>query len=244
MELYIYKTTDEVIEGLANYFIQTVKTAIKEKNECAVVLSGGNSPKKLYELLASMDYGNQIDWDKVYFFFGDERYVPFNDPGNNGNMVKKALFEPLMIPDANIFYINTAVPPEESAKKYSQRILSYFKNNPVRFDLILLGLGDNAHTVSLFPHTPVLKEKKALVSAVYIQELFSYRITMTAALINEAHAISFLVYGDAKANAVHDVLEGEKDFETYPAQLIIPEDGVLHWFLDEDAAKSLIRRES
>jgi len=244
MELYIYKTPDEVIEGLANYFIQTVKTAIKEKNECAVVLSGGNSPKKLYELLASMDYGNQIDWDKVYFFFADERYVPFNDPGNNGNMVKKALFEPLMIPDANIFYINTAVPPEESAKKYSQRILSYFKNNPVRFDLILLGLGDNAHTASLFPHTPVLKEKKALVSAVYIQELSSYRITMTAALINEAHAISFLVYGDAKANAVHDVLEGEKDFETYPAQLIIPEDGVLHWFVDEDAAKSLIRRES
>ena len=239
MELYIYKTTDEVIEGLANYFIQTVKTAIKEKNECAVVLSGGNSPKKLYELLASMDYGNQIDWDKVYFFFGDERYVPFNDPGNNGNMVKKALFEPLMIPDANIFYINTAVPPEESAKKYSQRILSYFKNNPVRFDLILLGLGDNAHTVSLFPHTPVLKEKKALVSAVYIQELSSYRITMTAALINEAHAIAFLVYGGAKANAVHDVLEGAKDFETYPAQLIIPEEGVLNWFLDEDAAKNL-----
>ena len=239
MELHIYKTPDKVIEGLANYFIQTVKTAIKEKNECTVVLSGGNSPKKLYELLASTDHGNQIDWDKVYFFFGDERYVPFNDPGNNGNMVKKALFEPLMIPDANIFYINTAVPPEESAKKYSQRILSYFKNNPVRFDLILLGLGDNAHTASLFPHTPVLKEKKALVSAVYIEELSSYRITMTAALINEAHAISFLVYGEAKANAVHDVLEGAKDFETYPAQLIIPEEGVLNWFLDEGAAKNL-----
>ena len=243
MELHIYKTPDKVIEGLANYFIQTVKTAIKEKNECTVVLSGGNSPKKLYELLASTDHGNQIDWDKVYFFFGDERYVPFNDPGNNGNMVKKALFEPLMIPDANIFYINTAVPPEESAKKYSQRILSYFKNNPVRFDLILLGLGDNAHTASLFPHTPVLKEKKALVSAVYLKELSSYRITMTAALINEAHAIAFLVYGEAKAIAVHNVLEGEKDFETYPAQLIIPEEGVLHWFLDEDAAKNLIRRE-
>jgi len=239
MELHIYKTPDKVIEGLANYFIQTVKTAIKEKNECTVVLSGGNSPKKLYELLASTDHGNQIDWDKVYFFFGDERYVPFNDPGNNGNMVKKALFEPLMIPDANIFYINTAVPPEESAKKYSQRILSYFKNNPVRFDLILLGLGDNAHTASLFPHTPVLKEKKALVSAIYIEELSSYRITMTAALINEAHAISFLVYGEAKANAVHDVLEGAKDFETYPAQLIIPEEGVLNWFLDEDAAMNI-----
>lgn len=243
MELHIYKTPDEVVEGFAHYFLQTVGTAIKEKNECTVVLSGGNSPKKLYKLLASTDYGNQIDWDKVYFFFGDERYVPFNDPENNGNMAKKALFEPLMIPDANIFYINTAVAPGESAKKYSQRILSYFKNNPVRFDLILLGLGDNAHTASLFPHTPVLKEKKALVSAVYIEELSSYRITMTAALINEAHAIAFLVFGDAKAKAVHDVLEGEKDFETYPAQLIIPEEGIVDWFLDDAAAKNLTRKE-
>jgi len=238
--LHIYKTAYETIRGLADYFVQTVNTAIKEKDRCAVVLSGGNSPKKLYELLASFDYSRQIDWDKIYFFFGDERYVPFTDPENNGNMAKKALFEPLMIPDANIFYINTALPPEESAKKYAQRILSYFKNDPVRFDVILLGLGDNAHTASLFPHTPVLKEKKALVSAVYIKELSSYRITMTAALINEAHAIAFLVYGEAKAIAVHNVLEGEKDFETYPAQLIIPEEGVLHWFLDEDAAKGLI----
>src|SRR4030095_16321096 len=127
-------------------------------------------------------------------------------------------------------------------KRYAQRILTYFKNDPVRFDIILLGLGDNAHTASLFPHTLVLKEKKALVSAVYIEKLSSYRITMTVGLINEAHAIVFLVYGEAKANAVHDVLEGEKDFEKYPAQLIIPEDGVLHWFLDEDAAKNLIQK--
>jgi 6-phosphogluconolactonase len=238
--LHIYKTEDETIKGLADYFVQTVSTAIKEKGRCAVVLSGGNSPKKLYELLTTSEYGRQIDWDKIYFFFGDERYLPFTDPGNNGNMAKKALFEPLMIPDANIFYINTAAPPEESAKKYSQRILSYFKNDPVCFDLVLLGLGDNAHTASLFPHTPVLKEKKALVSAVYIKDLSSYRITMTAALINEAHAIAFLVYGEAKAMAVHNVLEGEKDFETYPAQLIIPEEGVMLWFLDESAAKGLI----
>jgi len=239
MELHIYKTANEVIEGLAHYFVQTVNTAIKEKNECTVVLSGGNSPKKLYELLASPDYSQQIDWDKIYFFFGDERYVPFNDPENNGNMVKKTLFEPLMIPDANIFYINTAVPPDESAKKYAHRILSHFKNDPVRFDLILLGLGDNAHTASLFPHTPVLKEKKALVKSVYLEDASSYRITMTAALINEAYNIAFLVYGEVKARAVHEVLEGKKDFATYPAQLIIPEEGMVHWFLDGDAAKNL-----
>ena len=240
--LHIYKTADETIKGLADYFVQTVNTAIKEKGRCAVVLSGGNSPKKLYELLASSDYSGQIDWDKIYFFFGDERYVPFTDPENNGSMVKKTLFQPLMVADANIFYINTVVPPDESAKKYTQRILSNFKNDPVRFDLILLGLGDNAHTASLFPYTPVLKEKKALVKAVYLKDPPSYRITMTAALINEANAIAFLVYGEVKARAVQEVLEGEKDPETFPAQLIIPEDGVIHWFLDEGAAKNLRSR--
>jgi 6-phosphogluconolactonase len=237
--IHVYKTPDETIRALADHFVQVVTVAINERGKCSVVLSGGSSPKKLYELLASPDYSGKVDWDKIYFFFGDERYVAFNDPGNNGNMVKQALFEPLMIPDAHIFYINTAVPPDESAKKYSQRILSHFKNDPVRFDLVLLGLGDNAHTASLFPHTPVLKEKKALVKAVYLEETSSYRITMTAALINEAHSIAFLVYGDAKANAVHEVLEGKKDFETYPAQLIIAEEGMVHWFLDADAAKNL-----
>ena len=241
--LHIYKTADETIKGLGDYFVQIVKTVIQERGRCSVVLSGGNSPKKLYELLASPDYSRQIDWDKIYFFFGDERYVPFTDPGNNGNMVKKALFEPLMIADANIFYINTAVPPDEAAKKYAQRIVSHFKNKPIRFDLVLLGLGDNSHTASLFPHTPVLHEKKALVKAVHLDDPPSYRITMTAPLINEAHAIAFLVYGEAKANAVYEVLEGEKDFETYPAQLINSEDGTMHWFLDEASAKNLVRRE-
>jgi 6-phosphogluconolactonase len=237
--IHIYKTADETIKALARYFVQIVNATIKEKSRCNVALAGGNSPKKLYELLASPDYRQLIDWHKIYFFFGDERHVPSGDPENNGGMVKKALFEPLVIPDANIFYINTAVLPEESAKKYTQLILSHFKNDPVRFDLILLGLGDNGHTASLFPHTTVLEEKKALVKAVHLEHPPSYRITMTAPLINDAHAIAFFVYGATKANAVYEVLEGEKDFETYPAQLIIPEEGKVNWFLDRDAAKNL-----
>jgi len=243
MEFHIYKNSDEAIEGLAGYFVQTVNAAITENGECSIVLSGGNSPKPLYKILSTYEYAKQIDWDKIYFFFADERYVPFTGPDNNGWMVKKALFEPLRIADANIFYINTSLPPEEAAKKYAQRILLHFKDKPVQFDLILLGLGDNAHTASLFPHTPVLKEKKALMRAVHLEDQESYRITMTAALINEAHAIAFLVYGEAKAKAVHEVLKGEKDFETYPAQLIIPEEGMVHWFLDEDAAQNLKDRE-
>src|SRR6478672_6451677 len=148
MELHIFKTTGEVIEGLAGYFIQTVNKAIKEKGECTVVLAGGNSPGKLYELLSTHEYARQIDWDKIYFFFGDERYVPFTDPANNGAMARKKLFQPLMIADANIYYINTALAPEEAAEKYAKRILAYFKNDPVQFDLVLLGLGDHGHTAS------------------------------------------------------------------------------------------------
>lgn len=236
MELHTYKNIDETINAVAAHFVKTIAAAVKENGECTIVLSGGNSPKRLYELLALPPYNQQVDWDNIYFFFGDERYVPFSHPDNNGAMVKKALFDPLRIPDANIFYMNTSLPPAESAAKYSQRILSHFKKKPLHFDLVLLGLGDDAHTASLFPHTPVLKEHKALVKAVYLEDQQVYRITLTAPLINEAHNIAFLVYGEAKAKAVKEVLKGKRDSDQYPAQLIEPEQGELHWFLDEDAA--------
>jgi 6-phosphogluconolactonase len=240
MKLNIYKSVDELLKKTADYFMQTVNTAMSITGECNLVLSGGSSPKRLYELLASYPYKAEIDWDSIYFFFGDERCVPFNDPANNGLMVKKALFEPLKIADSRIFYISTLLKPEEAALKYSKRIIAHFKDKPIRFDLILLGLGDNAHTASLFPHTPVLNEQKALVSAVYLEKEQSSRITMTAPLINEAQAIAFLVYGENKSQAVKQVLEGERNPEIYPAQLIHPEDGTLDWFLDEDAARLLL----
>lgn len=239
MSVNIYKSEDELIENLAEEFKKIVNAAVDKDGECNVVLSGGSSPKRLYELIASYPYKTDISWDNIYFFFGDERCVPFNDPANNGQMVKKTLFEPLKIADSRIFYISTLQSPEESAKKYSKRILAHFKDEPIRFDLVLLGLGNDAHTASLFPHTAVLKEKKALVSAVFLEKEQASRITMTAPLINEAQAILFLVYGENKANAVKQVLEGERDFENYPAQMIQPEEGTVDWFLDESAARLL-----
>lgn len=239
MSLNIYKSVDELIKAMADDFMKKVNAAIDTEGECNVVLSGGSSPKNLYELLASYPYKTEINWDKIYFFFGDERCVPFNDPANNGLMVKKTLFEPLKIADSMIFYISTLQSPEEAAKKYSRRIVAHFKDKPIRFDLVLLGLGDDAHTASLFPNTPVLKEQKALVSAVYLEKSNSSRITMTAPLINEAQDISFLVFGENKAQAVKQVLEGENNPQQYPAQLIHPEDGNLNWYLDEEASRLL-----
>jgi len=241
MELHIYKTAEEVITGLADFFIETVNAAIAKNGSCSVVLSGGNSPKKLYELLASSSYNTKTDWSKLYFFFGDERNVPFADKDNNGQMAKKALFDPLKIEESKIFYINTTLAPAETAADYARRIELYFDKKPIQFDLILLGLGDNAHTASLFPYTNVLYEMKALVSALFIDEINADRITMTAPLINEAHAIAFLVYGAAKAEAVFNIMNGEKSIEKYPAQLIDPSEGTLDWFLD-DAAATLINK--
>ncbi len=236
MKLHIYDTDKEVIAGLADFFIKTVNHAIKKNDECSVVLSGGNSPKKLYQLLTSEEYKEKVDWSKVSFFFGDERYVPFNYPDNNGWMAKETLFEPLKIDESKIFYIGTSLSPEHDAANYTDTIFTYFGKRQPKFDLILLGLGDNSHTASLFPNTDVLHEENAIVRSVFLEEQDVYRITMTAPLINEAHKVVFLVYGKNKAEAVHHVLKGEKNIELYPAQLIQPLDGTVNWFMDKEAA--------
>lgn len=239
MQLHIFSTVDQVLEKLADFFIQEVNNTLQRKTVCNVVLSGGNSPKKLYQLLTTTAYRQQVSWEKICFFFGDERYVPFKDENNNGNMAKQTLFDPLQIHPSQVFYIDTNLAPEDSATDYSHRIQQHFGNNQPQFDLILLGLGDNAHTASLFPHTAVLHEKNQLVRAVYIEDIKAFRITMTAPLINQAKKIAFLVYGSAKATAVKNILKGEQNVELYPAQLINNKSETTHWFLDE-AAASLI----
>jgi len=241
MTFHILKTNPELINAIAGHFISIGKNAIASRGEFNVVLSGGSSPKKLYELLASPGYKEQVNWKKVNFFFGDERYVPANDPGNNAYMAKRTLFDPLNIPKSNIFPINTTLSPQESAKSYTTTITAHFDRQELQFDLILLGLGDNAHTASLFPYTPVLTDKSASVQAVFLEGQKIYRISMTAPLINQARNIAFLVYGKEKAEAVHHVLEDEFDPEKYPAQIIDPLKGELHWFLDESAASLLER---
>jgi len=241
MTFYILKTNPKLINAIAGLFISVSKNAIAFRGEFNVVLSGGNSPKKLYKLLASPEYKEQVNWKKVNFFFGDERYVPANDSENNAYMAKKTLFDPLNISESNIFTINTSLSPQEAAKSYTATITAHFGGREPRFDLILLGLGDNAHTASLFPHTPVLTNKSASVQAVFLEGQKIYRISMTAPLINQARNIAFLVFGQEKAEAVYHVLEDELDPEKYPAQLIDPVKGELHWFLDEDAASLLER---
>ena len=170
MKVLVYPSPMEVIRSTADLFIRLAAKAIEEKGRCEVSLSGGNSPKQLYELLEA-GYCDKIDWSSVYFFFGDERYVPFNDPQSNGLMAKKTLFDPLHISDDQIFYINTSLPLEEAAKDYESRLKEHFGDSKIVFDIVLLGLGDNSHTASLFPHDLVLHEKTALVKEMYAPEM-------------------------------------------------------------------------
>ncbi len=231
----LFDTPDLLITGLADFVAEMATVSIGERGRFNLVLSGGSSPKRLYELLASPAYGSKIDWTNVYFFFGDERNVPSDHPDSNYLMVKKALFDPLKIDSAHQFPINTSLSPAQAAFDYERAIRKHFNDEPLRFDLILLGLGDNSHTASLFPHTTVLHEKAALIKDVYVPEVNMYRITFTAPLINASHAIAFLVYGASKAEAVHHIIKGERDIESYPAQLIQAEKVI--WFMDRAAGK-------
>ena len=238
MKLHIYKTEEELLTGFVSFFIGTAQKFIAKQGTFNIVLSGGNSPKKLYELLASPEYNKKIDWSKIFFFFGDERCVPEGDKENNAGMVQQTLFNPLQISPGKIFKIDTTFSPKEAAAKYAHVIATHFKGRPPHFDLIILGLGENAHTASLFPNNSVLLETAATVKEVYLKNESRYRITMTAPLINAAHQVAFLVYGKNKADAVRHVLKDKNDFQKYPAQLINPANGELQWFMDESAAPS------
>ncbi|AMJ64923.1 6-phosphogluconolactonase [Hymenobacter sp. PAMC 26628] len=239
MERHIFSSEDAVLGALAGYFVATADQAIAARGRFAVALSGGSSPKKLYELLASDAYRAQVAWSQVYFFFGDERTVPKTSPDSNYLMAKKALFDPLAIRPDHVFAIDTALAPAEAAAQYGVAIEEFFGDEPARFDLVLLGLGDNAHTASLFPHTPVLHDQSVGVKDVFVAELDTTRITLTAPLLNQARATAFLVYGAGKAIAVQQILQGPRDVDQYPAQLIAPAGGNVHWFLDEAAAADL-----
>ncbi len=239
MNLLIYKSLDVLNAALADYVVKIATEAIEEKGAFNFVLTGGNSPKELYRIL-STDYKEKIDWDKVYFFFGDERNVSADNLNYNGEMAKKNLFDNLGTATDHIFYVDTELDPEEAAIAYKKAIDKHFEGSNIVFDLILLGMGDDGHTASIFPHTTLVKDRTISVASVFVEKLNAYRISFTAPLINEAENVAFLVFGESKANALKHVTgDDKKDFDKYPAQLIDPTVGKLTWFVDKEAAAHL-----
>jgi 6-phosphogluconolactonase len=234
----IFKDPETLLPALAEFVVSRGRDAIEDAGRFDLVLSGGSSPRRLYELIAS-SYRTDLDWNKVYFFFGDERHVPLDHKDSNYRMARETLFAPLSIQADHVFPFETSLNPSKCAEAYEADIRKHFGNHNFEMDLILLGLGDNSHTASLFPNTKVLHESKALVKECFVEEVNMYRITLTAPLINKAKAIAFLVYGKGKAAAVRHILKDKTDIDQYPAQLINPSNGELHWFLDESAAEEI-----
>lgn len=239
LNINIFPTPEALGEAAARHIIELAKHYIQKNGRFTISLSGGSTPERLFKLLSQSLYVEQMPWQNTYFFWGDERCVPLDDERNNAHQAIKLLFSKINIPADNIFRIPTNLPPTQAAEQYEQTIKEFFVNAQPRFDLMLLGMGDDGHTASLFPGTEVLHETKHLVKAIYIDKVSMHRITMTVPLINQSHHIIFLVTGSGKAETLKTVLQGDSQPELYPAQLIQPEDGTLLWMVDEAATALL-----
>lgn len=233
----IFNDIDTLSQSAAALFVQTAQRSIETQGRFTVALTGGSSPVQLYKLLASHPYVEDVDWTKVYVFWGDERWVPLTDDKSNAKMAYETLLTHVPIPESHIFPMWAAdTTPEVYAKVYEALLVKHLGANP-QFDLILLGMGEDGHTASLFPHTAVLKEDNKWVEAYYLEAQQMYRITLTAPLINQAKTIAFITYGKGKAKALHEVLHGPSNPDLYPSQLIQPNHGEVYWFVDEAAAQ-------
>lgn len=239
IKTHIFSDSNELSRGYASWLVALVKKTLQTQDRFTIALSGGSTPKKLFGLLASDEFRQQIEWPKLHFFWGDERFVAFSDERNNAAMSFTELLDRVPVNKEQIHIMDTSLAPAEAVEDYEKILKRYFENSGKTFDLVMLGLGDNAHTLSLFPGYPVIHEKKAWVSAFFLKEQDMYRITLTAPVTNRAAFITYLVAGADKAEAVYEVIEGPRDFDLYPAQVIKPESGELHWFLDKAAAGRL-----
>ena len=221
----IFANAQELARGAAEYLVARSGEAVAQKGLFTVALSGGSTPKILYELFV----GRQVPWSKTHFFWSDERHVPPDHPDSNYRMAYEAMLSRVPVPESNVHRVHGENPDAaEAANEYEQTLLP--------LDLILLGLGTDGHTASIFPGSDVLHETKRLVAATWVEKLNTYRITMTLPLLNAGASVLFLVSGAEKAQIVKEVLEGPKQ---YPAQLVQPTHGQLLWMLDEDAAAKL-----
>ena len=237
--LEIFEDAEAFNNAAAAFIISAAEKSVAEKGRFTLSLSGGNTPESLYQLLAQPDYITRMPWKNTFVFWGDERCVPLNDERNNAFHAKILLLDKTDVPPENVFIIPVNLPPAEAALQYERTLKGFFKTEEMQFDLILLGLGENGHTASLFPHTDILNEKSIGIRDVYVVEEKVFRVSMTAPLINNAQQILFLVTGSKKASVLNTVLTGEYQPEIYPAQLIHPQNGKLYWFTDTDAASQL-----
>ena len=237
-------TADELAASAAEFFASVAVAAVEARGVARVAVSGGTTPKRMFALLAdrSKPYFAQVPWDRLQLFWVDERCVPPTDADSNYRMTNEAMLEHVPLPAAQIHRIEGELDPEAAAARYEAAIRAAFRLEGAQipaFDLVLLGLGEDGHTASLFPHTAALIEMVRIVVANPVPQKETWRITLTWPVINRGREVAFLIEGAAKAQAVQDVFRGAYDPEAKPAQLVRPASGRLTLLLDADAAEKL-----
>ncbi len=244
----VYSDPESWVAGVTDYITDLATRAIAEHGRFTFAFSGGNTPGPVYERLASKDYIDRIDWSRVELFFGDERCVPPDDPRSNYHMAQAAFGDHLPLPSKNIHRMHGEDPPDQAAAGYAEELARTFGGDakrggppPSGFDLVLLGMGDNGHTASLFPGLAAVTEQVRWVMAQYVEVVGMWRITLTPVILNAARNVAFLVKGADKAEMLAKVLEGPYQPVVLPSQIIKPTNGELRWLVDAAAAARLRR---
>lgn len=242
-QLHIVANAEELSRAAAEAIVRLAKGAVRARGSFAVALAGGSTPRSIYALLASEAWHAQLPWEKMHFFWGDERHVPPNQADSNYRMVHEAMLAHVPVPVENVHRIKAEDPnASQAAEEYEQTLRDFFHlaaGRFPRFDLVLLGMGSDGHTASLFPGTDALRERERLVVANWFEKFNSYQITLTAPTLNNSACVIFLVSGEEKAETLQAVWQGSEQPERFPVQLIRPTDGRLLWIVDRAAVRHL-----
>lgn len=237
--IQIVSSDEAFISAAVDRFMAALQQSLEKQDRCSVALSGGGTPRPVYAALAEQPYRDQINWDRVDLFWGDERHVPPDDPDSNYRMVKEVLIDRVPIPRENVHRVPAEMEIRMAAFSYEETLRDYFMGERPVFDLVFLGMGADGHTASLFPHSAGLNEDFRWFIANTAPDRQTWRLTLTKHAINAARQIVVLVRGASKAERLKAVLTGEKMPEEMPIQLIHPEDGEMLWVVDEAAAQLL-----
>ena len=242
VEIRTLTTPQELFSAAAEEVVSAATDAVAQRGRFTIALSGGSTPKGLFNLLATNAL-TVLPWERMFFFWGDERHVPPTDPDSNYRMAEETMLSKIPVAAGNVFRFAAENPDAAAvAEAYEQTLRKFFALQAgefPRFDLILLGMGPDGHTASLFPNTAGLQEKSRLVIANWVEKLKTSRLSLTLPVLNAAACVTFLVSGTDKAPALHAVLEGDAPGEQYPSKLVRPKDGKLIWLIDRAAASEL-----
>jgi 6-phosphogluconolactonase len=238
-EIFVAKDPGELSQRAAASLSESISRSIAARGVCLIALAGGETPRSVYRLLGRDPLRSSIDWEHVHLFFGDERMVPPDDPASNYGMVVKELVSCIRIPHANVHRIRGEAPADDAAREYETDLQQWAEGGLLRFDVVLLGIGEDGHLASLFPETVSLTEVARMAMGYFVPKLNSWRVTLTFPVLRNAREIVFLATGSRKAAMVATIIESTDPQTDVPATMLGPTRGRVHWMLDEEAASLL-----